>query len=110
MGRHKRQSGGQPGNQNARKHGFYSKAVTTGQLKQLPRAKQIDGVDQEIAMMRVKLKDIIANSRTSSRPFIDVVNAFARLMLLKLELPAKKTSECVFAHSETTRAALKKNL
>jgi hypothetical protein len=80
--KHRRNRGGQAGNQNARKHGFYSKVVTAGQLKKLSQAKTVRGNKQEIAMLRVKIKDILARSPRNTRAFFDAVNILVRLMSL----------------------------
>ncbi len=51
----KRRPGGQPGNQNARKHGFYSRSVNPEHRKQLRAAADVEGLDQEIALLRQKI-------------------------------------------------------
>jgi len=52
----KRKRGGQKGNRNARKHGFYSGTLTPAQTSQLWNITNLEGVDPEIAFMRVKLQ------------------------------------------------------
>lgn len=58
---HKRKPGGQPGNQNARTHGFYSKVLTPQLQALLLPAKQLDGIDQELALARAKVNSIAVN-------------------------------------------------
>jgi len=52
----KRTRGGQKGNQNARKHGFYSTTLSPAQTRQLWNITNLEGVDPEIAFIRVKLQ------------------------------------------------------
>ena len=47
-----RPRGGQPGNQNARKHGYYSSAFIGVGKVNLTQAEQVNGLDDEIALLR----------------------------------------------------------
>ena len=57
----KRKRGAQPGNQNARKHGFYSKVLTPEQQGVLSLASKVPGLDREVAILRVKIASILNN-------------------------------------------------
>ena len=76
----KRQSGGQPGNQNARKHGLYSKHFTPGQAEQLENADDLKDLAPEINLLRVKLNGLLDDPNTSPDLILKIVNALARLM------------------------------
>jgi len=52
----KRKRGGQKGNRNARKHGFYSATLSPAETSQLWNITNLEGVDPEIAFIRVKLQ------------------------------------------------------
>jgi uncharacterized protein YjcR len=52
----KRECGGQKGNRNARKHGFYSATLSPAETSQLWNITNLEGVDPEIAFIRVKLQ------------------------------------------------------
>jgi hypothetical protein len=52
----KRKRGGQKGNRNACKHGFYSGTLSPAQTRQLWNITNLEGVDPEIAFIRVKLQ------------------------------------------------------
>ena len=56
-----RPSGGQIGNQNARKHGFYSKTCIPGNRDELPASATIAELDHDIAITRYKLKSLVDN-------------------------------------------------
>jgi hypothetical protein len=53
----KRKSGGQPGNFNALKHGFYSHRFSPLELRNLDTALA-DGLDDEIALLRVTIRRV----------------------------------------------------
>ena len=55
----KKPIGAPRGNQNARKHGFYSRVLDEAQKLQLDQAREVEGIDEEIALMRVKLLTLI---------------------------------------------------
>jgi hypothetical protein len=55
----KKKRGAQKGNQNARKHGFYSSALTKEQLREVEDARAVEGLDEEIALFRVKFKALV---------------------------------------------------
>jgi len=63
----KRKRGGQKGNRNARKHGFYSGTLSPAETSQLWNITNLEGVDPEIAFIRVKLhsslQDDLGNRR-----------------------------------------------
>ncbi len=63
----RRSSGGQPGNQNARKHGFYSRFRTPEDLEYVPKAAKMTGLDQDIIVLRVKIRSILAHDPTNIR-------------------------------------------
>jgi len=51
----KKPIGAPRGNQNARKHGFYSRVLDEVQKLHLDQARDVEGIDEEIAVIRVKL-------------------------------------------------------
>ncbi len=52
----KRKRGGQKGNRNACKHGFYSGTLSPAETSQLWNITNLEGIDPEIAFIRVKLQ------------------------------------------------------
>ena len=56
----KSKRGAPKGNQNALKHGFYSRALNKSEQLDLTRAAGIDGVTEEIALMRVQIKQAVS--------------------------------------------------
>ena len=49
------------GNQYARKHGFYSRVLDESEQLDLALAPDVEGIDDEIALLRVKIKSVLEN-------------------------------------------------
>jgi hypothetical protein len=62
MPRHKRHRGGQPGNHNARKHGFYSTHHTPEEIKRLCEVIKNDDKDPAFSALRLKVENALANA------------------------------------------------
>lgn len=52
----KRKRGGQKGNRNARKHGFYSGTLSPAEACQFRNITGLEGLDPEVALIRVRLQ------------------------------------------------------
>jgi hypothetical protein len=63
----KRKRGGQTGNGNARKHGFYSAALSPAETSQLWNIVNLEGVDPEVALIRVKLQSSLQHDPANRR-------------------------------------------
>lgn len=87
----KRKPGGQPGNQNARKHGFYSQTITSELEALMLPARQLEGVDLELALARAKVKSIVANDPKNYAVLFDALSVIGRLGATKNRL-GKHTS------------------
>lgn len=81
----KRNPGGQPGNQNARTHGFYSKSVKPEHREKLRDAADIRGLDQEIALLRLKIEDAARDSQ-DYRVLIPGISLLSRLLGMRQKL------------------------
>jgi hypothetical protein len=73
----KRRRGGQKGNLNARKHGFYSGALSRAETSQLWNITNLEGVDPEIALIRVKLESSLQHDPGNLR----VIREASRLLV-----------------------------
>ena len=60
--RTKNKRGGQQGNQNARKHGFYSSTRSPDEMCRLQDIIAQEFIDQETAVFRVKLQSLVQRS------------------------------------------------
>ena len=67
MGRHKRQSGGQPGNQNARKHGYYSGKLNEKELSVYWNLVNVQRMDPQLAILRAKVENALVSAPGNHR-------------------------------------------
>jgi len=73
----KRKRGGQKGNRNARKHGFYSGTLSPAETSQLWNITNLEGVDPEIALIRVRLQSCLEHHPGNRR----VIREASRLIV-----------------------------
>jgi len=78
--------GGQKGNQNALKHGFYSRALGEAEKLELEEASYVEGIDQEIAILRVKLRELIQNEPDRIDLHMEAANTIARLVKTRYQI------------------------
>ena len=78
--RPKKKRGAPFGNQNARKHGFYSRCLPPEQAKLLEEAGGLRDLRPEIALLRVKLNDLLEDPDTAPELILKTVNALTRLL------------------------------
>lgn len=76
----KRKQGGQPDNQNARKHGFYSKVLDEAARLDFELASGVEGIDDEIALLRVKIKSILEKDPGNIQLIMQATNTLAGLV------------------------------
>ncbi len=88
-----RPRGGQPGNQNARKHGFYSAVFTRQDKTNLNQAAEIEGLDEEIALIRARLRSVVKNDPDNIRLISEAASTLARLMRTSHKLGFSKTED-----------------
>lgn len=81
-----KKKGGQKGNQNARKHGFYSHALTEAEKLRMEEALEIDGLDQEIALLRVKLAELVEDCPDRIDLYLVAANTIARLVKTRYQI------------------------
>jgi hypothetical protein len=60
--KHKRRRGGQPGNHNARKHGFYATNHTPEEIKKLVEVIKNDDKDPAFSALRLKVENALLNA------------------------------------------------
>lgn len=68
------------GNQNARKHGFYSKVLDEAERLDFELATGVEGIDDEIALLRVKIKSLIERDPQNIKLIMQATNTLARLV------------------------------
>jgi len=88
-----RRRGAQPGNQNARKHGFYSRALEEAEGLELAEAAEVEGLDGEIAVLRLKLRQLLQDHPERIDLQIRLANTLARLIRVRYNItPEQKNT------------------
>ena len=75
-----RKRGAPKGNQNARKHGFYSKVLDEAEQLDFELAAGVEGIDDEVALLRVKIKSVLEHDPENLRLIMEATNTLARLI------------------------------
>jgi hypothetical protein len=75
-----RKRGAPGGNQNARKHGYYSNVLTPQQQDLLSAVSDSTALDREIDVMRVKIASILANDPKNTKVLTLALSSLAGLL------------------------------
>jgi hypothetical protein len=89
MSTKKRLRGGQPGNQNARTHGFYSCALQSEDKQKYQEAGTIIGLDDEIALLRSKILHAVEEGENFRGIVVGLVT-LSRLLSLNHKIRKEK--------------------
>ena len=82
--------GAPEGNQNARKHGFYSKALDEAEQLDLELTSGVEGIDDEIALLRVKIKSILEKDPQNIKLIMQATNTLAGLVKTRYNISKKQ--------------------
>ena len=85
-----RKKGAQPGNQNARTHGFYSRTLTEAEKLEMEDAALVSGIDEEIALLRVKLRNLVEEYPERIDLQMEAANTIARLCRTRYQITAEQ--------------------
>jgi hypothetical protein len=85
----KKKRGAPFGNQNARTHGFYSKSLTASERKHYGETILIEGLDEEIAVLRIKLKSLVRREPDNIALITRAANSLSRLINARNRLAPK---------------------
>ena len=75
-----RKRGAPKGNQTASKRGFYSRVLDEVEKLDFELASGVDGIDDEIALLRVKIKSLLEHDPENVRLIMQATNTLARLV------------------------------
>jgi len=78
--------GAPKGNQYARKHGFYSKVLDEAEQLDFELASGVEGFDDEIALLRVKIKSVLENDPENIRLLMEATSTLANLVKTKYRI------------------------
>ncbi|MDE2801308.1 MAG: hypothetical protein OXK21_00310, partial [Chloroflexota bacterium] len=79
----RRKPGGQPGNQNARTHGFYSRLFPPEELDLLDDSRDLQDCAEDIAAFRVVISHLIRRPKRNYRLINDSFRELARLLAVQ---------------------------
>ncbi len=84
----KRKRGAPKGNQDAKKHVFYSKVLDEAERLDFELAAGVEGIDDEIALLRVEIKSILEleHNPEDVRLIIQATNALERLIRTRYKI------------------------
>jgi hypothetical protein len=82
----KRKRGALKGNQNPRRHGFYSNVLDEAEQLDFELASGVEGIDDEIALLRVKIKSLLENDPENIKLLIRAANTLANLVKTKYNI------------------------
>ena len=82
----KRKRGAPKGNQNARKHGFYSRVLDEAEQLDFELASGVEGIDDEIALLRVKIKSILEKDPENINLIMRATNTLATLVKTRYKI------------------------
>ena len=77
---------------------FYASALTEAERLRLPEARSVDGLDEEIVLLRVKLYQAALEHPEQFELLLKGVNSLVRLVAMRYKLsdkPAQELSESI---------------
>lgn len=77
------------GKRNARRQGFYAKVLDEAEKLDFERASGVEGIDEEIALIRLEIKKAIADGDDRSlQMLVKATNALDRLIRTRYQITA----------------------
>lgn len=77
-------------NQNRRKHGFYSKVLDEAQRLDLEIAEGMEGIDDEIALLRVKIKALLEHDPENVKLIMEATRTLSRLVSIRYKTSSEQ--------------------
>ena len=84
--RNKANQGAPKGNRNSRTHGFYSRALDDIEKIDFELASGVDGIDDEIALLRVKIKSLVEHDPENVRLMMQATSTLVRLVTTRYQI------------------------
>jgi len=70
----------------ARRRSFYARVLDQAEAVELEEALDVEGVSDEIALLRVKIQSLLENDPDNVKLLVDATNALARLVKTRYRL------------------------
>jgi len=74
------------GSQSVKKQGFYSRVLDEAEKLDFELASGVDGIDEEIALLRVKIKSIMGDDPKNLKLLVEATNALERLIRTRYKI------------------------
>ena len=81
-----RKRGAPKGNESAKKSDFYSKVLDEAERLDFELATGVEGIDDEIALLRVKIKSILEHDPENVKLIMQATNALERLIRTRYKI------------------------
>jgi len=94
--RSRRKRGAPKGNQNARKHGYYSSIINEKEKQALSSLSQVTASDTEIVVLTLRLQSILEHDAAHIRLIVRAFLKLARLALARCQLTDADDNEKVW--------------
>jgi len=82
----KKKVGAPKGSHNARTHGFYTKALDEEERQNFQHATEVEGLDSEIALLRVKILSLLTREPDNVKLITQTVTALAKVIMTKYNI------------------------
>jgi hypothetical protein len=92
MKKKKKNRGGQKGNQNARKHGFYASSLTPDETCRFLNILNQEGLDPDVAVLRIKVQGVLEQAPGNHRVFYDASRVIAKRYASKYQFDRSERS------------------
>ena len=69
---------------------FYARALSEAEKPQMLEAAAIEGIDDEIALLRIRLRDLVGQSPDRIDMQMDLANAIARLVKTRYQMSSQQ--------------------
>jgi len=70
------------------KRGFYSKALDEADALDFELAQGVEGIDDEIALLRMKIKSLLENDPENMKLLMEATSTLARLVMTRYKINA----------------------
>jgi len=74
--------------QNSAKRGYYSRALDEAEALDFELAQGVEGIDDEIALLRMKIKFLLENDPENVKLIVEATNTLARLVMTRYRISA----------------------
>lgn len=99
----KRKKGAQPGNRNAWKHGLYSRVLSQPEYLSFQKAASMEGLDIEIALLRLKISQLLEHESGNFNLILRASSTLARLLRVRCHLNPQQSKALELAIGKVLR-------